>query len=175
MKTSRQHRTSYFKHIKMKILKSVTTSLLLGASFLFIKCGGNNPSGPASPVQSVPEAPQIDLNAKSTSKGVGKFTSVEMGKLDVGMAEKGEAIFLSRCAVCHKSSDEKLVGPGLKGVTERREPEWIMNMIVNAEEMERKDEIGKALKKEYSLAMPNQSLTDEETRQVLEYLRKNDQ
>ena len=37
-----------------------------------------------------------------------------------GDAEKGKAVFEDNCAVCHNAdSDEKKMGPGLKGVTKR--------------------------------------------------------
>ena len=39
----------------------------------------------------------------------------------------------------HKLSDEKLVGPGWKGVTSRKAPEWIMNFITNPDPMIDKD------------------------------------
>jgi cytochrome c len=37
-----------------------------------------------------------------------------------GDAEKGKAVFEDNCAVCHNAdSDEKKMGPGLKGVTKK--------------------------------------------------------
>ena len=44
-----------------------------------------------------------------------------------------------KCSSCHKLTDEKLVGPGWKGVTERQKPEWIMNFITNPDPMIDKD------------------------------------
>ena len=159
----------------MRSSNIIKISILVGGVF-FISCGGSGSESKSGEGQQSKEAesPVFDPNAKSDSKGVGRFTSVEVGEPDAKMAEKGEALFVSRCAVCHRPTDEKLMGPGLKGVTQRREPQWIMNMIVNAEEMSQKDPVARELRKTHSLAMPNQDLTDEETRQVLEYLRKND-
>jgi len=48
---------------------------------------------------------------------------------------KGKEIFEKYCAVCHKLTEEKLVGPGLKGVTERRDKAWMIKFIRGSQEM----------------------------------------
>ncbi|MNZ88187.1 Cytochrome c2 iso-2 [compost metagenome] len=90
------------------------------------------------------------------------------------MATKGKSVFEAKCSACHKTDDQKIVGPGLKGVTERRTPEWIMNMITNPEEMTKKDPVAKALLEEHLTQMTFQNVTDDEARDILEYLRQND-
>ena len=50
------------------------------------------------------------------------------------MAAEGQEIFKAKCSACHKMR-KRFVGPALAGVTERRTPEWIMNMILNPEVM----------------------------------------
>jgi cytochrome c551/c552 len=79
-----------------------------------------------------------------------------------------------KCASCHKLSDEKLVGPGWKNVTDRRTPEWIMNFVTNTEEMIAKDTAAQNMLEVCLVKMPNQSLAETEARDVLEYMRKND-
>jgi hypothetical protein len=55
---------------------------------------------------------------------------------------------------------------------ERRTPEWIMNMILNPEEMIKNDPIAKQLLIDFNLApMANQHLTQDEARKILEYFR----
>ena len=46
-------------------------------------------------------------------------------------AAEGETLFKNNCAACHSSTDEVLVGPGLKGVGERRPIEWIVKWVHN--------------------------------------------
>lgn len=46
-------------------------------------------------------------------------------------AAEGESLFKNNCAACHNTSDEVLVGPGLKGITERRPIEWIVKWVKN--------------------------------------------
>ncbi|MGB5394947.1 MAG: c-type cytochrome, partial [Lutimonas sp.] len=71
---------------------------------------------------------------------------------------------------CHKI-EKRFVGPGLKGITEKRTPEWIMNMILVPEKMVAENEEAKKLLAEYLSPMANQSLTEEEARAILEYFR----
>ncbi|MFT7160497.1 MAG: cytochrome c [Bacteroidia bacterium] len=55
---------------------------------------------------------------------------------------------------------------------ERRTSEWVLNMIMNPEEMIEKDPIAKALFFEYNGApMVNQIVSEEEARSILEYFR----
>lgn len=116
----------------------------------------------------------IDIKAKNDSKGIGKFSSVTVNPIIPDNVEKGQAAFLSKCATCHTLGTNTLIGPGLKGVTGMRTPEWIMNIITNPEEMSRKDPLAKALLKEYKAVMPYQSISEEEAAQILDFLRKND-
>jgi mono/diheme cytochrome c family protein len=63
-------------------------------------------------------------------KGVGPIKEVKLGPVDPAMAKAGAAVFEQKCSACHKF-DERYVGPALKGVTQRRTPEYIMNMILD--------------------------------------------
>ncbi len=110
------------------------------------------------------------LDAGSLAKGVGPIRSVELGPLDEELAESGEAIFTSKCSACHKL-DERYVGPPLRDVTTRRTPEFVMNMILNPEGMLREHPEVKQLLTQYYTPMPNQQLSQDDARAVLEYLR----
>jgi len=108
-------------------------------------------------------------------KGIGKFSKMELTHpLDEDMVKKGQGIYDARCISCHKLTDEKLVGPGWKGVTDRRTPEWIMNFITNTDVMLDSDLIAQQLVVICIARMPNQNLNDAEARSVLESMRKND-
>jgi cytochrome c551/c552 len=118
-------------------------------------------------------------NAASSSydstKGAGKFTHVDLASsLDHKLADGGKAVYELKCSSCHKLTEEKLVGPGWKGVTERRKPEWIMNFVTNTEEMLNKDPKAQAMLEICMVKMPNQNLTDADARNVLEFMRQND-
>jgi len=94
-----------------------------------------------------------------------------LGDIDEALVSQGETIFKAKCTACHKIT-KKFVGPALKGVTQRRSPEWIMNMALNPELMIKEDPIAQQLLIEYNGApMANQNITEEEARALLEYFR----
>lgn len=107
--------------------------------------------------------------------GVGPVTEVDIsGEIDQALVEKGKTIFEGKCTACHKF-DERYVGPALGGVTDRRNPAWIMNMIMVPEEMTKSDPLAKALLAEYMTQMVNQNVTEDDARALLEYFRSEDQ
>ena len=114
------------------------------------------------------EAVPVDMN----NKGVGPIKSLSFDKeINTEMAAAGEAKYTAICTACHMAN-QRMIGPALSGVYERRSPEWVMNMILNPDGMLREDPIAKALLKEYNNAvMLNQNLSEEDARAVAEYLR----
>lgn len=113
-------------------------------------------------------SPIIDLD----NKGIGPIKSLPLEEtIDETMAANGLDLFKTKCAACHKP-DKKFIGPAPIGIFERRSPEWIMNMILDPEQMTKSDPIAKQLLIEYNGSpMANQGLTEEEARAILEYFR----
>jgi hypothetical protein len=146
--------------------------------FLIASCGS------PAPQTETPKQEPLQNNETTTTngnpdydpnRGEGKFTSVDLGSgLDNAMADAGENIANVKCASCHKVTGEKLVGPGWKGVTDRRTPVWIMNFITNPDPMIDKDPAVQAQLEICLVRMPNQGLNDDEARKILEFMRKND-
>ena len=66
---------------------------------------------------------------------------------------------------------KRLTGPAMIGLLDRRTPEWVMNMILNPDVMEKQDPIAKKLVEEYNTLMLNQRLNEQQAREVLEYIR----
>jgi len=144
------------------------------ASFLFA-CGGGTEKKEATETTSAASDLMKENEVLSEARGVGKFTDVKLDpKLDEKMATDGSGIYDLKCASCHKLTAEKLVGPGWAGVTTRRKPEWIMNFATNTDEMLNKDAEAQAMLEICMVRMPNQNLSDDDARKVLEFMRKND-
>jgi protein SCO1/2 len=89
---------------------------------------------------------------------------------------EGEALFRTRCAVCHRvgqGDGRPRVGPNLQGVAERRDPEWLLRWILEPDVMLAEgDPIATGLFHAYNqVPMPNLGMTPEEARLVLGYLQ----
>ncbi len=151
----------------MKILFYISS---LSAALMFSACGGEetNASAPAEPVEVYTPKP------KANPHGVGPVSEVTLGALDASLASEGEQVFIQMCTACHKM-DKRHVGPALNGVLARRNPAWVMNMILNPEQMVTQDPVAKELFAEYLSPMANQNLTQEQARAVIEYFRLYDQ
>ena len=147
-------------------------------AFAMISCGGGEKSStvqnptttkPTKEVKSdVPASERITLD----NKGVGRIKNVALDPtIDTEMAARGEKLFSTNCSACHKI-DKRFIGPSPKGVTKRRSPEWIMNMILDPQLMVEQDRCAKDLLVEFNgAAMANQNMTEEQARDILEYFR----
>lgn len=134
---------------------------------------GKKPAAAEKPVEKKEEKKDLaSLRVDLTNKGIGPITSVTLDEeIDEAMATHGAEVYKTMCMACHRP-DKKFIGPAPKGILERRTPEWIMNMILNPEEMVQKDPLAKDLLIEFNGSpMANQNLTEEEARAVLEYFR----
>ena len=162
----------------MYTLKTMALSVLTLALF---SCGGDKKT------DSIPTATTTETTATTTEapaasgtneydpkRGLGPHENVDVSKFDPAMAAAGKKIADVKCTSCHKATDEKLVGPGWKGVTQRQTPEWIMNFISNPDPM---IDVDPELQKQLELClvrMPNQGIADNEARELLEYMREID-
>jgi mono/diheme cytochrome c family protein len=87
-------------------------------------------------------------------------------------ASDGEAIFREKCTACHTIGAGKLVGPDLKGVTTRRDKQWLTNWLLGPDKMlAAKDSTAVALLQEYNnIPMPNLGLTEAQVASLIAYL-----
>lgn len=156
--------------------KKLIVAVCLGAAVLLISACGGNPSSEQKKNSKQPAA-KSGTQSYDPNRGEGKYNenNVVAEALNIAMAEKGKAISGTKCTSCHKMSDERLVGPGWKGVTERRTLHWLMNFITNPDPMINKDPALQAQLEICLVRMPNQNLSDEEARSIVEYMRQNDE
>lgn len=142
--------------------------LTIVALILISACGGGGgtPSGPPGASGTAP----TEAEGKSKAKLI-SASDITMGDIDQGMVEKGRTIYDMKCQACHSLGPNRVVGPGFKGVMERRKPEWVMNMILNIDAMLETDEEAQRLLEECLVRMPNQGLSKDDGRHVLEFMR----
>ncbi|MCB0635119.1 MAG: cytochrome c [Lewinella sp.] len=149
--------------------------VLLPLFALAYACGGPESGDTGNQADRPRPKSMIEQPAEDDGKGVGPITEVSLNDpLNAAMVEAGKGIYELKCAACHKLTDQRVVGPGWAGVTDRRQPEWIMNMTMNVDVMLAEDPAAQELLKECLVRMPNQNLTEEDAREVLEFMYAND-
>lgn len=83
----------------------------------------------------------------------------------------GEELFRTTCMACHTTGSDRLVGPGLQGVEDRRDREWLVSFITEPDRMIAEgDTIATRLLAEYMLPMPNMGTTRAQAESVLDYI-----
>lgn len=158
-----------------KLLINLAAIVLIA---LVISCGGSGDSTeevvepPKSMLSQEPQSLEEAEKDWATNVGIGPITDLTLpDEIDEALAAEGEAVYQLKCTACHKP-DKQFIGPAPKGILEKRTPEWVMNMILNPEEMVAKDPIAKQLLIKFNGSpMANQNLTEAEARAVLEYFR----
>ncbi len=136
---------------------------------LMVACGG----GAASDTSGSTPAPGAPATPEATAPLADLITAdeVTLGPIDQGRVAKGKEIYNVKCQACHSLGTNRVVGPGWEGVVEQRKPEWIMNMIVHTDAMLESDEEAQKLLEECLVRMPNQNLSTDDARDVLEFMR----
>jgi cytochrome c len=144
---------------------------LLATLLALAACGGDAPpaQAPSTPSGGA-AAPAAELTAVELEQGLGPIRDLELGPVDPALASEGEAAFVTKCSACHKI-EERYVAPELGQVLSRRRPEFVMNQILNANEMVQRHPVIKQLLAEYYTPMPVQVTDQNEARAILEYLR----
>lgn len=161
----------------MRSVNRVAGAALAAALVVWAGCGGKtgepNEAGAATPAaQASPAAAEAPLTADELENGVGPVKALTIGEgIDHELAEKGEEIFNTKCMACHRL-DEKYVGPALREVTARRTPRYVMNMMLNPQEMTTRHPVARELLATHMTQMPAQNLTEADARALLEYLRE---
>lgn len=148
--------------------------------FVFASCGGDAKEGQTTATTSETSSESSDDDATDEdydeTTGLGDYTAENFNPegFDADLAKLGKSISETKCFSCHKITDEMLVGPGWKGVTERRTLHWLMNFITNPDPMIDKDPAVQAQLEECLVRMPNQNIDDKNAKGIVEYMRQID-
>jgi protein SCO1/2 len=113
-----------------------------------------------------------------SEKGVGTADFVD-APVRLPQLSEGETLFRTRCAVCHtigEGDGRNRVGPNLKGVTERRDSEWMQRWLFEPDVMiDEGDPIANGLLAAFNgIRMPNLGLSQEEVGQLMDFLTVED-
>ncbi|PJA97560.1 MAG: cytochrome C [Ignavibacteriales bacterium CG_4_9_14_3_um_filter_34_10] len=155
-------------------MKNKSVVLFVLFTLIVTACGGGEEKKESASSESFKAkvAAKLGLTEFEFENGVGPIKEKLNipAEIDKKMAAEGLKIFESKCMSCHKL-DEKYTGPALRDVTKRRTNEYIMNMILNPEEMTKRHPEARKLLGIHATQMTFQNVTQEDTRKLLEYLR----
>ena len=118
----------------------------------------------------------IDINAMDP-KWRHQERVIEFNKAsDTGFAlglQPGQALFKKICAPCHTVGVGDRVGPDLRGVTERRSPEWLTRFIRSPDKVRaEKDPVALDTASRFpGVRMPNLGLTDLDVIDLISFLQ----
>ena len=146
----------------------LVTALLIAGSLFFAACSNEEEPKGETATQKPADQPEVH----GTEVKAGDVTLAT--PLNQEWVKTGKSTYDLKCQSCHKLTDERLVGPGWAGVTKRREPHWIMNMITNVDMMLETDPEAQKLLEQCLVRMPNQNITKDDARQIVEFMRSND-
>lgn len=87
------------------------------------------------------------------------------------MAQDGAALFKTNCSACHNIGKGRLVGPDLKGVTNKRSEEWLSKFIKASQNLVKSgDADAKAIFDEYKVVMPDFNLPDADINAIIAFI-----
>ena len=156
----------------MKRKSFFALSLLTLGSLFFATCNSEEKPKEETTTTTAQEPATNQSEVHGTEVKPGDVTLTK--PLNQEWVKTGKGIYDLKCQSCHKLTDERLVGPGWAGVTKRREPHWIMNMITNVDMMLETDPEAQKLLEQCMVRMPNQNISKDESRQIIEFMRSND-
>jgi cytochrome c2 len=113
----------------------------------------------------------------SVAEDTPSVNASENQDLNLELLNQGRILFTQICSRCHKTSyDESIVGaPGLQGVLERHNEDWLNQWIKSPEAFAQKNDDARDLinSNRFGLAMPTiPAMQDENHRKaVIEYLK----
>ncbi|GAB1441557.1 hypothetical protein MASR2M39_03910 [Ignavibacteriales bacterium] len=160
--------------MSLKTFYSTIFTLSILSLIVLTGCGGGDAEAPKKSNAAATSSGVENTSGLSDfqlENGIGPVTEkLTLGEIDLAKASKGEKAFNEKCASCHKL-DEKYVGPAQRDVLNRRTPEYIVNMIMNPDEMGKKHPEAKKMLAEYMTQMPFQNVSMQEALDILEYFR----
>lgn len=91
--------------------------------------------------------------------------------ISISQTAEDEANY-AQCKACHTIGGGKLVGPDLKGISDKRDEAWLIKFIQNSSELIESGDADaiKVFEDNFKIPMPAHDLTDDEVRGILLYI-----
>lgn len=102
--------------------------------------------------------------------GIGPIEKLELNPINDSLMKHGKAIFDLKCSKCH-TMEYKNTGTDISDILWTRKPEWVLNFMLNKDEMLIKDSFAIKTQLQHQTSC-NLTIEDkEEALAILEYLR----
>lgn len=155
----------------MNLRQKLTGAFLLSCLVAGFSITGGCSSAPETDAERLARWQQGTLNSWEIEHGIGPVKAdIQVGPVDMALADRGKEIFVQKCATCHYL-DMKKTGPALRDVAKRRSPAYVMNQILNPDQMGKLHPDGKQLVAQFAQYMSIQGITQDNARELLEFLR----
>jgi hypothetical protein len=102
--------------------------------------------------------------------GYGPIKKLNLDPINDSVMKFGLKTFNSKCTSCH-TMEYKNSGPDLSDILSRRQPEWVMNYLLNHQEMLAKDSIAIKTNIKFENDCNLNSINQDEAYAILEYFR----
>ncbi len=146
----------------------------LAAALALASCAKKADESAGSTVAADPAASPGAATASDLPKDLDQGPRASAEPVDEALVAKGQGLFQTKgCSACH-AFGKKVTGPDLAGVTQRRTAKWIQSQILHPDKMTKQDPTAHDLFAKFALQMPNQGLTPDEAKAVLEFFKHTD-
>jgi len=111
-----------------------------------------------------------DTPISNNPKGVGPITNLELNTIEDSLMQVGQQLFKDKCTQCH-TMEYKNTGPDISDILAHKKPEWVMNFLLNKEEMIQRDSLAIITRLKYESDCGSPLTKEHEAIEILEYLR----
>jgi cytochrome c1 len=110
------------------------------------------------------------VSISNSLTGVGPITKLELTTISDSLMQRGQQLFKDECSQCH-TMEFKNSGPDISDILAVRKPEWIVNFLLNKEEMLQRDSLAIGTRLKYNEDCGANIKNKNEALEILEYLR----
>ncbi len=111
-----------------------------------------------------------DEKIEQSIYGIGPIKQLKLEPINDSIMQFGIKTFNTKCSSCH-TMEYKNSGPDLSDLLARRQPEWVLNYLLNQQEMLKMDSIAIKTNNKYETNCKLDSINEVEAYGILEYFR----
>ena len=111
-----------------------------------------------------------ELKLSKNPYGIGSVQKLELAPINDSIMKLGAELFKVKCAQCH-TMEYKNTGPDISDLLAYRKKEWVVNFLLNKEEMLQRDSLALITVQKYDSICSANITNETEALHLLEYFR----